>query len=367
LLIAYDYQIFAAQKFGGISRYFCALAAHLALLPRVKSKIIAPLYTNNHLKTSPKDIVIGMFVPRLRRTERALGVLNSLIFPGVVRMLRPDIVHETYYSAAPTSRRTCPRVITVFDMIHELWPDSFPETDRTRTLKRSAIERADHVICISENTRRDLLSAFRIPEERVSVTHLGFDRLKPGPVSAADLVGNSPYLLYVGVRNKYKNFTGFARAFATSPWLLNNCRMVCFGGGAFTIDERAALEKLGLNDSKVVQIGGGDGTLAALYAGAAAFVYPSLYEGFGIPPLEAMSLGCPVVTSNAGSIPEVVGDAAEYCNPLDSDSIRDAMETTLRSEEHRRTLVARGRTRCAIFSWERCASETLSVYERVAS
>ena len=122
------------------------------------------------------------------------------------------------------------------------------------------------------------------------------------------------------------------------------------------------IDELGLDLRKIQQIGGGDDVLAYLYQSAEAFIYPSLYEGFGIPPLEAMSLGCPVICSNTSSLPEVVGDAGEYFDPNNMESIRSAIETVMQSQARRDEFVQKGRERCAIFSWARCAEETMTIY-----
>ena len=365
--VVYDYQIFGAQKFGGISRYFCALASNLCSFPDATSKIIAPLYINKHLQQARKGIVSGWHLPQVSRTGRVIRAVNSRLFPLAAARFRPQIVHETYYSAQPTYNGGAAGVITVFDMIHELWPASFPVSDQTASLKRNAVRRADRVVCISENTRRDLLRMLPVDGERVFVTHLGFDRLRVGKQGSRELVGDTPYLLYVGVRNGYKNFLGFARAFAGSAWLKGNFRIVCFGGGPLAADERLVLRKLGLLDSQVIHLMGGDEDLAAVYSGAAVFIYPSLYEGFGIPPLEAMSLDCAVAASKTSSIPEVCGPAAEYFDPHDPDSISAAIERVVGSEERRKELVSLGRGQCELFTWQRCARETLAIYEGLVS
>ena len=124
---------------------------------------------------------------------------------------------------------------------------------------------------------------------------------------------------------------------------------------------------LGLTSAQVEHVAGGDDRLAALYQGAAALVYPSKYEGFGIPPLEAMSLDCPVICSQSSSIPEVVGQAGEYFDPFDVDSIRSSMEHVLQSTERRRELVSLGRVRRELFTWERCAQQTADIYRRLVT
>lgn len=363
--VAFDAQIFAEQEFGGISRYFCALATELSRLPGAEVRIIAPLHVNGYLRELDRRIEVGHYVRRLPKTGRIIKTLSGALFRPIAAMMRPDIVHETYYSPLPTYSGRVPHVLTVYDMIHEQFPGSFPSKDLVAVNKASAVHRADHIFCISENTRRDLLEIHDIPEERISVTYLGYDALEASSLTAEELVGDSPYLLHVGSRQGYKNFDGLLRAYASSSWLHTNFRLVCFGGGTFSAVEKGFIAELGLSDAQVVQMGGADDRLAALYSGAAAFVYPSMYEGFGIPPLEAMSLDCPVICSNTSSIPEVVGEGGEYFAPEDTESIREALERVLQSGVRRTELVKLGQARCKLFSWERCAQETMAVYRRL--
>jgi glycosyltransferase involved in cell wall biosynthesis len=367
LKVIFDNQIFTEQEFGGISRYYCALATQISRFPDDEAHIVAPLYINKYVKELNGEIVVGYYVQRIPKTGRVIKTLSSTFFNSVARWVKPDIVHETYYAERPTYRGRIPHVLTVYDMIHERCPDSFAANDPMTRIKACAVHRADHIFCISENTRRDLLDIHQVPEDRVTVTYLGYDALPLTALTAADLVGSAPYLLHVGGRHGYKNFEGLLRAFAASSWLRDNLRLVCFGAAAFSRAELSLIAALGLSESQVIHLGGGDDRLAALYKGAAAFVYPSQYEGFGIPPLEAMSLDCPVICSNTSSIPEVVGDAGEYFDPLDIESIRAAIERVLQSPTRRAELVALGRSRREQFSWERCARETFDVYRRLAA
>lgn len=362
--VVYDYQIFGAQLFGGISRYFCALARELESLLDLPPRIIAPTYRNVLLQDVPARLVTGMHVPPLPRTERAARLVNRALFPLLARRWRPDIVHETYYSDRPSYPFDAARVLTVFDMIHERFANDDVADDGTAEAKATAVRRADRVICISNQTRDDLLARHDLPPDRVRVVHLGFDRLDARGATATDLVGERPYLLYVGARSGYKNFARLVEAYAASPMLRANARIVCFGGSALSPREQELLASVGVAGD-VVATSGGDAELAALYAGALAFVYPSLYEGFGIPPLEAMSLGCPVACSAGGSIPEVVGDAAERFDATDPASIRRALELLAVSPRRREELRNAGRARASLFSWSRCAQETLAVYREL--
>lgn len=364
--VIYDSQIFTEQEFGGISRYFCALASHLSRIPGVDVNIIAPLHINQYLKNADSDIVTGVYVRHLPKTGRVIKYLSAALFGPFAGLMRPDLVHETYYSQHTPYGRV-PHVLTVYDMIHEKFPESFRDGDAVTRSKKYAVKRVDHVLCISENTRRDLLEVHHLPEDRITVAYLGYDALPKTGLLAQDLIGPTPYILYVGGRHGYKNFAGLLRAYAASSWLSSNFRVVCFGAGALSGDELGLIARLGLSATQVIQVGGGDDRLAALYKAAAAFVYPSKYEGFGIPPLEAMSLDCPVICSNTSSIPEVVGDAGEYFDPDEQESIRVSIERVLQSSVRRAELVVLGRERCKRFSWERCAQETLAVYRSLAA
>jgi glycosyltransferase involved in cell wall biosynthesis len=368
--IVFDSQIFALQQFGGISRYICALAEQLADQPGVNVRILAPLFINQYLKelkARREEMVRGVYLPPLPKLGQWVANASNLLFSFTAHGTQPHIVHETYYSATPTYRGNAARILTVYDLIHEKFPQSFLPNDPVARQRARAIDRADHIICISESTRRDLIEIYRVPEAKVSVTYLGYDALSASGLVAANLVGPTPYLLYVGSRHGYKNFDGLIKAYASSAALQAAVRIVCFGGGALTVAERTLLAQHKLSHDAVLQIGGGDERLAALYQGASAFVYPSRYEGFGIPPLEAMSLGCPVVCSNTSSIPEVVGNAGEYFDPNDTDSMRHAFESVLQSPVRGQELVALGGARVHAFSWARCATETLAIYRKLVA
>jgi glycosyltransferase involved in cell wall biosynthesis len=370
LRVMFDPQIFCHQRFGGISRYICSMALEMQRMAGVTPLIVAPFHFNEYLDQLPPSLVRGI---RVRRLEGLTALAYGLsVLPGKIaaRGFKPDVLHNTYYFPIkpPSGARG---ILTVYDMIHEKYPKYFAASPFIRRIKAASVAAADHVICISESTRRDLLTTYDIPEERVSVTHLGFDPL--GSLltgeSSCDfkvrvLGADAPYLLYVGSRVSYKNFRGLLDAYSASPSLRTNLFFLCFGGGDFTGAERAAIAKAGV-EGRVRYLGGSDAVLAACYAHASLFVCPSFYEGFGIPVLEAMSLECPVACSNSSSLPEVVGDAARLFDPLDRDSIRSALESVLGSPSAATALKERGRIRRQLFSWRSCAENTIDIYRRV--
>lgn len=374
--IAYDSQIFCAQTYGGVSRYFCEIAPRIAKEPGVQVSITAPMHINAYLAHVPPGIVSGFRAPKTDRFQTNCGAnyprlalrgLGLLMGDWMLRAMNPDIVHETYFSPYRLGPRRARRVLTIYDMIHEKFASRFPQADKTARYKALATERADHVICISESTRRDAIEILGLHPDKTSVIYLGFDLMHADGERAGDLASstNNPFLLYVGIRGGYKNFLGLLEAYATSPQLRMGYRLICFGGGELNMDEQKAIHKLGLDSSQVMQLGGSDQLLASLYERASAFIYPSLYEGFGIPPLEAMSYDCPVACSKTSSIPEVVGDAGEYFDPADIESMRAAIEKIVTSDSHRKLLIAKGRARLKCFSWDRCAAETLDIYMKL--
>lgn len=361
--IYFDHQIFAWQKFGGISRYIADLSVSLSKTSH-KISVINPLYVNHYLDECRKKAalsVTGLKVPVFPISGRIYRLINYVLTAPFYYCFPPDIVHETYYSALRVAKKKTKTVLTVYDMIHERFPENFSQKDPTSREKYQAVERADHVICISNQTKKDLIRFFHVAEEKISVIYLGFT---PLPTPSAQL-NRKPYLLYVGSRKTYKNFKQFLVAYSLSKFLKEQYEIVCFGGGAFTQDELSWVTQHGVNINSMHHVSGDDKLLASYYAAASLFIYPSLYEGFGIPPLEAMSLDCPVVCSNISSIPEVVGDAAVLFDPESHESMTNAMEKVLTGKKLREALIVKGKERVKHFTWQRCTRETLQVYSEV--
>jgi len=359
--VLYDAQIFRQQRYGGISRYFCELAPRINAAADARALILAPRYRNAYLHELPSDVRVGWYSERISRP----GWLHKMTMRATERLttatFRPDVVHETYYFGPTVKAPRACRVLTVYDMIHERFPQRFAANNPDARAKRAAAQRADHVICISECTRRDVIDILGLPPSKVTVTYLSSSLRPPAVLPPLPDTGGRPYLLYVGDRGGYKNFKGLLHALQGST-SLNDVQLVCYGGGALQADEWALVDALKLPRDRITHCGGGDAMLAALYASALCLVYPSLYEGFGLPPLEAMHCGCPVVCSNGGSLPEVTGEACADFDPNDAEAMRQAIESVALSETRRIHLRAQGLAQAQRFSWDRCASETLAVY-----
>jgi glycosyltransferase involved in cell wall biosynthesis len=366
--IAYDEQAFQIQRYGGVSRYVARLARELAGHGD-RVAVFAPFHGNAHLAAAAGFARYGVRVPGFRfGPQRLLWGFNRLVTRFAIPAWKPDVVHETYYTRTPLAGRRLPTVVTVHDMITELYPDTHRHADRFIHVKRAAIGRADHVICASENTRLDLCRILNVPPEKTSVVHLGCDWPGTGdPVHAAPEPGSRPFLLVVGQRSGYKNFLGLLDALGSSRWLMKDHDLVLFGGPPLSAAEYRTAAFCGLPADRLRHVRGGDEMLSRLYTQAVALVYPSLYEGFGLPPLEAMAWGCPVVCSNRGSLPEVVGDAAYLFDPASRDDMRSAIEAVVGSEERQVVLRHAGRQRARRFTWQRCAAQTRTAYERAIS
>lgn len=367
--IVYDHQIFWWQRYGGISRYIYELATRISDMDDFDVSIEALAYVNEYLKQCKPGFVTGFPVPKSSRLQiqKMVGRFNDNLAKIRLKSNPPDIVHETYYHAEKMSPKKTKVVVTVHDMIHEkfnqfLTRDIFKKLDPTAEVKKESVKRADRIICVSENTKKDLIELLEVDRNKISVVYHGTS-VKLTEHYQTEPRKYPPYILYVGDRiSKYKNFQGLLQAYGNSSQLKNNFNLVLFGGGSLSREEITLIQNLGLSEGKVLQVAGDDAALANLYREASVFVYPSLYEGFGIPLLEAMSLNCPIACSNTSSLPEVVGNAAEFFDPDQTESIAAALEKVLFSTEKAKNLINLGAERIKNFSWEACAEQTRQVY-----
>jgi len=363
--VLYDHQIFSSQVYGGISRYFYELMSRFNLDAGVDFEL-ALRYSNNSYLTGADFVAAAPFSPGRRFFGRTtlLNALNSLVSRRSIRSGKFDLLHPTYYNPYYLPLvGNLPTVVTVYDMTHELYPGLFSASDRTIAWKRAVLGSAAGIIAISENTKKDLLRFYPIAEKRITVVHLASSLHGSLQDSVASDLPAS-YLLFVGQRSGYKNFSFFIKGVA--PLLRDNphLNVVCAGGGVLTPQEMAMIASLGIA-GRVRQYAAGDNLLWELYQRAVAFVFPSLYEGFGIPVLEAFSAGCPVLLSNRSSLPEIAGDAAWYFNPEDEKSLVKVISRVLADVAERENLIARGYERGGGFSWGKVALETKAVYETV--
>ncbi|MCR4791487.1 MAG: glycosyltransferase family 4 protein [Lachnospiraceae bacterium] len=362
--VLYDYQIMLNQKYGGISRYFSQLAKYInsdmsdaeALVPLEKSQ---NYYFSNVCE------------PNISSPNRWHVLVNCFatyktLFLSKLKNKRIDIVHPTYYFPSylyllPKSLRKFKVVITVHDLIREKF---YPDMDNASMgRRRGIIKNADAVIAISENTKRDLLEMYpEIDSDKVFVVYHGID--VNGSKNCTPVSVNGPYLLFVGKRDYYKNGDRYIQCIGELAKEYPNLSFVFVGGGAFTHDEKILINDLEIKN-RTVQINANDEELNYLYHNALCFVFPSLYEGFGIPILEAFSCGCPVALSNCSCFPEIAGDAAAY---FDGESVPDmlkVLEDIIDDEIYRDKLISLGSEKVKEYTLEKMVTNTMKVYESV--
>lgn len=356
--VFFSHDIFGIQRYGGVSRYVVQLHTSLAAAG-VDSRVFGGLHINRYL-----DNVAAVTGRRIARAPRPpfrhmLRLLNVAAEDQLVRTWKPTAYHLTYYSRRRPRLRV-PVVVTVYDMIHELFPDQFASQDDTTEHKRWWVDAASLVFVPSEQTRSDLVRLWPSCATKVVVVRPGIMPMEGGANEMANAYGD--YLLFVGDRRSpYKNFSRFATAVARSEQG-RKCQVVCFGGGELSEGECRSLAALGLLQ-RTHAVSGPDSLLRTLYRHAKALVYPSVYEGFGFPLLEAMSLGCPVVSSSTGSIPEVVGGAALSFDPESIDSIAGAIDRILDDSDLAASLRAAGPVRAQTFDWRLAGQEARPYYE----
>jgi glycosyltransferase involved in cell wall biosynthesis len=382
--ILYDHQIFTQQNYGGISRYFCELMERFSLDPDLQCTLALRYSRNENLRSRPSldqywsgksPLLSSQIFPFIRQITH-VDILNRLRINRreSVRLLRKqdfDLFHPTYYN--PNFLKYLgkkPFVLTVHDMIHELYPAYFSPRDPVAVWKKQLIEEADSVIAISQNTRNDIIRFTDVDPDCISVIYHGnpFEFVEPShreDESPGVLSIEKSYLLFVGNRYGYKNFNFFIASVA--KLLKNNegLQVYCAGGGPFTPGEVNLLKELNIL-SKVHYIRINDAVMKYLYKNAQAFIFPSLYEGFGLPVLEAFSCGCPVVLSNSSSLSEIAGDAASYIDPDDAESLARGIESVLSDRQYREDLIRKGYERLKFFSWEKTAQQTKRVYANLS-
>lgn len=288
-----------------------------------------------------------------------------------------DVLH-VQFTAPPFC--PCPVVVSVHDLSFEHLPQTFNRRSRTqlRLTVRNSVRRAARILSLSEHTRRDIMDTYGIGSESVTAIPLAAPS-HFGPVEdhnelqrVRDTYGiEGDYVLYVGSIQPRKNLTRLVQAYALLRSKYQNDRfpkLVLVGKCAWLYDETMrALRETGLKESVVLTGYVPESDLPALYSGSLCFVYPSYFEGFGLPPLEAMKCGAPVVVGNRTSLPEVVGDAGLKVDPFDVSAIAGAMEQLLNNSGLRAEMRAKGSTRARMFDWRETARQTLKVYEQVVS
>lgn len=349
--ILYTYQGLM-QKVGGVTRYFYE---NIIRIRKECNINICTYYLSNEyfrrILQKPTFEYSGWQNLRVRNFIEDINMAWHLLTD------KYDLVHLTAEESQAINFSKSPIVITIHDMVPELFYN-----DRKRIQKRKTIiHHASAIICVSRNTKQDLLRIYpEIDEKKIFVIYHGYS---PQIIDYFPLIKDK-YILFVGSRyGEYKNFLRFLSSIS-SILKSYNIKLVCTGQ-KFSPLEKQKIEEYGITD-KIHHAGYvSDEQLANLYHYAECFVYPSLYEGFGIPILESFSHGCPACISNTSCFPEVALDAASYFDPNDEQSIRSSITSVLNNPSYRMELVKRGYERLHFFSWDKAAKATIQVYKNV--
>lgn len=362
--ILFDHQTFSNLTYGGIPRYYAQLIAGINKTPGNEAYL--PLFASNNVHLHEIGLHARPFFPQKRFPKKLqlLYYLNKIHTIHKLYQHSYDVFHATYYDPYFLPHlKGRPFVVTFLDMIHEKFGSRFSELAYDGVItkqKRLLANRADRIIAISESTKRDVVELLDIDPSKIEVIYLG-NSLVSNYTKSPLVPNETPYLLFVGNRSMYKNFEGLL----TAIYLLlkkYKIKLICAGGGAFTKPEEVFIHSLGAAKS-VEQRHIDDQTLPLLYQNALAFVFPTLYEGFGIPILEAFACGCPCIVSDVSSLPEVADEAALYMNPTVPESMTHAVELMINDSGLREEMVRRGYERLAQFSWERTVAKTISLYQ----
>jgi glycosyltransferase involved in cell wall biosynthesis len=379
--IGIDLSLVPGQR-AGVGQYAYQLARALAGIDRENSYLLYPVF---YYIVHPAHRAVRL--PAAPNMRTALRRLPAGLVSWLWRVDRPDafkerllgrvdVVHSTSY-CAPRLSRGRRLVVTIHDVTFLTHPEFHlpANVEHCLTGARRAIERADQLIAVSESTRRDLIEWMHAPADRITVTPEAADPDFARVTDRAQLERvrrrydlPERFVLFLGAMEPRKNLLRLLDAWAAlKPAIRRETWLVVAGADGWLNDGvRARVDALGLEDR--VRFTGyiEAGDVAALYSLATVFAYPSLWEGFGLPVLEAMACGTPVLTSDVSSLPEVAGDAAVLVSPTDVNAIADGLTRLLDDAALRSDLAARGLRRAAAFSWERCARETLAVYRAVA-
>ncbi len=288
--------------------------------------------------------------------------------------LKVDLFHATHYVLPAVV--PCKAVVTIHDIIHLLYPEFLPNRlafTYAMWMIRRSLQRGDRIVTVSHNTRQDLMSYFQVGGQKIDVIYNGIEASFRQPLADDDLrrwmqsLGlERPYILFVGNPKPHKNLDSIVKAYAKALQRQSfPHHLVCVGdrsGIESKVRQRA--DQLGISDRILLLGHVAQEALPAIYQGAALFLYPTLYEGFGLPVIEAMASGVPVITSNTSSLKEIAAGYADLVSPLDIDAMAQMILHCITDEGHAATLSKLGRQRALDFDWRRTAEDTLAIYRQ---
>ncbi len=361
------------DHFPGIGRYVVHLSHALADLPHDHTLV---LLSNPALPNTRYDMTTLRQRPNVELVEttaRPFSPGEHRQIPALARALRLDVLHSPYY-LKPYAGLPCPSVVTIYDLIGRRYPGVLPWRGRWlfTITTGMAVYTAQRILTISASARDDIVHYYRVPPERIVVTHLAADaRFAPQPPAVIEAVRAkyglpARYVLYLGANKPHKNLERLVAAWARLEEGVAGHLVIAGHYDPRYPAVQQIVNEQGLTARVHFLPNVAEHDLPALYGGATLFAFPSYYEGFGLPPLEAMACGTPVVCANTSSLPEVVGDAAVTVDPFDGVKMSAALRMVLENPALQAYLRRRGPQQAAQFSWQHTARTTLAVYESLA-
>lgn len=359
--VLFDHQIFSRQQYGGISRYFANIYHAIENSDNIEAEI-SVLHTNNYYIKDVGSILNNWAGDLLLSKKRRNYKWNKQYSKYLISKNNFDILHPTYLHPYFLKYLKQPLVITIHDMTYEALPQFFPPSHAEPYHKRLLMDRADKIIAISETTKADILKYSHVREDKIEVIYHGIDLDAPKYEGIINLP--EEYILFVGDREKYKNFHIVGEAFKTLLPKYPNLKLVLAGGGCLDYGDSEFLLRNNILDD-TIQISATDEQLNTLYKKAICFVYPSLYEGFGLPILEAFKNNCPVLLSNCSCFEEIAGNAAQYFDAHSLQSLVAKLELIIESPSIRKEMANLGSKKLQAYPIEKCISKTIDVYKTI--
>lgn len=368
---------YTTDHFPGIGRYTVELAEALAHVAHDHTLVLLVDPRTRRGRYDPPALARLAGVELVEAPITPFSPTQHAALPILARRLRLDVLHSPYY-VKPYVGLPCPSVVTIYDLIGLRFPQTLSWRGRMfyRLAMALAVRTATAIITISESTRADLMRVYRLPPDQIRVTPLAAGpHFRPQPSATIAAMREryglpARYVLYLGSHKPHKNLErlvcAWRRVLHKAPDIAADVSLVIAGHADARYDQvRRFVTDHGLDARVRFLPNVPDADLPALYSGAAVFAFPSYYEGFGLPALEAMACGTPVLCASVSSLPEVVGDAALTVDPFSAHAIAEGLILLLGSPDMRNTLRERGLRRARSFSWRRTALETLRVYEEV--
>lgn len=383
--ILYDFQAFTMQSHGGVSRCFVELIKHFS--NNIKYQIAIKESDNIYLKNefpemelSPISYSYDDFLKNVNIKGKHLLYeiynkyflhnnssynINKLESIKLLKSKQYDIFHPTYFDDyfLPYLKGK-PFILTIHDMTPELFPQYFSKYDYQIRKKKILANKAAHIIAVSETTKNDIVNLLHIDKAKISVIYHGYSALKSSNVISSRII-KEKYILFVGARNGYKNFKLFIKDISIFLRKHNEYKLVCTGK-SFNSEEKKLLNTYKI-EMQVIQIFADDNTMSNLYRNAECFIYPSLYEGFGLPILEAYAECCPVLLNYKSCFPEIAKDAAVFFNmDQNTSNLNQVLEEFIFGNSiDKNSLLNKQTNRLQQFKWDKSAQQLENIYKSI--